>query len=237
MRNDGATGEQANVGGSVEHVWGTSLRDVLTGNGQANILEGFGGPDTINGLDGNDTLFAGASNNGVSGGTGNDVIEARNGEIDNIDCGENSNDSDTANRDTTENNIAGCERGTVGVLTLAPKTLHAKAGETAQLKLSWRHPKAWKQLNTIALRLTQNHLPVGEIAIDPRRERITADGGVSLVRRTTRLARDGKTVATRLALRLDRSLAGQTLRAEVEASDRRGRRQLERDAGTIRVAQ
>jgi hypothetical protein len=37
-------------------------------------------------------------------------------------------------------------------------------------------------------------------------------------------------------MRLDPSLAGQTLKAEVEGTDRRGARQLERDAGTIRVA-
>ncbi len=38
------------------------------------------------------------------------------------------------------------------------------------------------------------------------------------------------------ALRLDEALAGQTLKVEVEATDRRGRRQLERNAGTIRIA-
>jgi hypothetical protein len=43
-------------------------------------------------------------------------------------------------------------------------------------------------------------------------------------------------VTARLAIRLDESLAGQTLKAEVEATDTRGRRQLERDAGTVRVA-
>jgi hypothetical protein len=51
-----------------------------------------------------------------------------------------------------------------------------------------------------------------------------------------RLTRKGKTVAARLAVRLDDSLAGQQLTAEVEATDTRGRRQLERDAGTVRVA-
>jgi hypothetical protein len=79
-------------------------------------------------------------------------------------------------------------------------------------------------------------MPVGEITIRPRSERITDDGAVKLVRRATRLTRKGKTVAARLALRLDDSLAGQTLRADVEATDRRGRRQLERDAAPVRVA-
>jgi len=52
----------------------------------------------------------------------------------------------------------------------------------------------------------------------------------------SRLVRKGTTVNARLALQLDRSLAGQTLDVDVEATDRRGRRQLERDAGRIRVA-
>jgi hypothetical protein len=51
-----------------------------------------------------------------------------------------------------------------------------------------------------------------------------------------RLSRKGKTVSARLALRLARSLAGRRLRVEVKATDRRGRRQLERDAATVRVA-
>ena len=38
------------------------------------------------------------------------------------------------------------------------------------------------------------------------------------------------------AVRLDESLAGKKLTLEVEATDTRGARQLERDAGTIRVA-
>jgi hypothetical protein len=59
---------------------------------------------------------------------------------------------------------------------------------------------------------------------------------VKLVRKASRLSHKGKTVTARLAIRLDESLAGQTLTAEVEATDTRGRRQLERNAATIRVA-
>jgi hypothetical protein len=39
-----------------------------------------------------------------------------------------------------------------------------------------------------------------------------------------------------LALRLDPALAGERLGLEIEAADRRGRRQVERAAGSIRVA-
>ena len=114
--------------------------------------------------------------------------------------------------------------------------MRAAAGETVRLRLSWRHPKAWRRLSRIELRLTQGALPAGRVTIRPRSERIDAGGALQLDRDATRLTREGKTVTVRLALRLDRSLAGQRLRVEVEAADRRGARQLERDAGTIRVA-
>jgi RTX calcium-binding nonapeptide repeat (4 copies) len=232
--DDGAAGENDDVRTSVEHIWGTNFGDTLTGNGSANTIEGFGGLDTISGLAGNDTLAAGAGNNAVLGGTGNDVIEARNGAIDNINCGEHNNDSDTANRDTNENSVVDCERGTVGVLRLTPASVRAKAGETARLKLSWRHPKAWKQLKKIELRLTQDGITIGELTIRPNRDRIADDGAIRVKR--SRILTRGKTVTAHLALRLDQSLAGQTLKAEVEATEAGGRRQLERDAGTVRIA-
>jgi Ca2+-binding RTX toxin-like protein len=224
---------------SVEHVSGTNFNDVLSGNSLANTLDGHvghAGQDVLSDLGGNDTLLAGAGNNGLQGGTGNDVIEARNDAIDNIDCGENSNDADTANRDADENRVVDCERGTVGTLRLTPAAIDAEAGELARVRLSWRHPQAWRKLRKVELRLTRDGAPVGEVTIRPRAERITADGAVQLVRKRTRLTRKGKAVTARLALRLDESLAGQTLKAEVEATDTRGRRQLKRDAATVRVA-
>jgi Ca2+-binding RTX toxin-like protein len=222
------------VGGSVEDIGGTNFRDVLAGGSPANTIDGFGGPDTITGGLGDDTLSAGAANNGIVAGPGNDVIFARNGQIDNIDCGDN---TDTADRDTDENRVVGCERGQVGLLRLTPKAVAAQAGQITRLRLSWRHPRAWRQLRKVELRLvTQDGQSMGEVTIRPRGGRITADGAVQLVRKQSRLTRKGKTVSARLAPRLDDSLAGQALRVEVEATDRQGRRQLERNAGTVRVA-
>ena len=63
-----------------------------------------------------------------------------------------------------------------------------------------------------------------------------ADGAVGCAQADPDSTHEGKTVIARLALRLDESLAGQTLTAEVEATEAGGRRQLERDAGTVRVA-
>jgi hypothetical protein len=51
----------------------------------------------------------------------------------------------------------------------------------------------------------------------------------------TRLVRRGRRVDARLALRLDRALTGPPLRVEVAAVDVRGRRQVERAAGALRV--
>ncbi len=57
-----------------------------------------------------------------------------------------------------------------------------------------------------------------------------------LVRRASRMERRGRTARARLALRLDPSLAGRRLDLDVEATDRDGVRQVERAAGTLRVA-
>ena len=46
----------------------------------------------------------------------------------------------------------------------------------------------------------------------------------------------GKTVTADLALRLPDTLAGKTLRLDVEASDRKGNSQLEPDAGMLAVS-
>jgi RTX calcium-binding nonapeptide repeat (4 copies) len=241
IANDGQTGERDDVRPNVENVTGSpnGFGDVLVGNGLANDLQGFGGNDNLIGGGGNDTLSGGSGNNRLAGEAGNDIINARNGELDNIDCGEDRDgaDRDTANRDSAENQVAGCESGTVGVLRLTPTTVRAEAGKVARMQLSWRHPAGWRKLRTIELQLlAADGAPVGEITIRPRAQRTTDDGAVRLVRRASRLTRKGKTVTARLALRLDESLADQKLTAEVEAVDVRGRRQHERDAGTVRVA-
>ena len=104
------------------------------------------------------------------------------------------------------------------------------------MRLSWRHPAGWKRLGKIQVRLSSNGAPVGTITIQPRAERVSAAGEVTLARRATRLAHKGKTVTAHLSVRLGESLAGQKLTAEVEATDTRGHRQIERGAGIVKVA-
>jgi hypothetical protein len=207
---------------------------VLIGNGGDDALVGNGGNDRVNGGNGGDFL---------SGGADNDVVESVDNAPDTIRCGtgttaapSSTTDQDTLTRDLQDVDATGCEVvNSVGVLALAPKGLTAKAGETARLRLSWTHPESWKRLRTIKLRLRAGEKIVGVIAIRPRADRID-DGGAVKVLPKSRLSRAGGKVTARLALRIDRDLAGRRLHADVEATDVRGRKQVERDAGAIRVA-
>jgi len=231
--NDGEAGEADNVRSNVENVFGGSGADTLSSFSAFSRLEGRGSADRLNGGDGPDTLVGGPGGDSLEAGAGNDVVDARDGEPDFVDCG---TEADTLSRDTGEGTVKGCESVQVGVLRLTPEAVRTEAGKPARLVLSWRHPQSWRKLRTVALRVTQDGLPVGEVTINPRNGRMTDKGAVRLVRRASRIAHDGKTASARLAVRVDPSLAGRRLRLEVEATDVRGRRQLERNAGSIRVA-
>jgi hypothetical protein len=232
--DDGALGENDRVDPNINDVFGSQATDVITTNAGPNVIRGFGGDDTIRAGGGNDTLDGGTGGDTLHGEDGDDTLDTADNTADVIRCGIGVRD--VLNRDLQDVDPTGCETiNSVGTLALAPKALATEAGKTARLRLSWSHPQSWRKLRTVELRLTQNRVPVGEITIRPRAERITADGELKLVRKHTRLTRKGTTVTARLALRLDDSLAGRTLTADVQATDTRGRRQLERKAGSIRV--
>ncbi len=198
-------------------------------------FDGGPGIDTISGTNARDTLIGGPGTDRLNAFGGDDQLFSNDGEsVDTLFCGAG---FDRATTDADETTVRDCEtRTAVGTLRLAPARLQAEAGETAHVRLSWRHPQGWRKLRAIELRLTRAGEPAGEITIRPRGGRISDRGAVEVMRKRTRLTRKGKTVTARLALRLDESLAGQTLKAEVEATDTRGRRQLESDAATVRVA-
>jgi RTX calcium-binding nonapeptide repeat (4 copies) len=235
--NDGETGERDELVG-VHAVVGGNGDDTLFAASRPDgiTLDGGPGDDTVTGTTQRDRLTGGLDRDTLVGRDGSDTLTADEGDIDRVLCGGGL--ADVAFTDTAEEEISGCEtRKSVGTLRLTPKALHAEAGETTRLELNWRHPTAWKQLRTIELRLTRAGAPVGEVTIRPRGERISADGAVKLDRAATRLTTKGKLVRVRLALQLDQNLAGRTLKAEVEATDKRGQRQLERGAGTVRIAE
>ncbi|MCC7414062.1 MAG: matrixin family metalloprotease [Gammaproteobacteria bacterium] len=58
----------------LEHVTGSPVRDVITGNRLANRLQGMGGVDTLSGEAGNDRLDGGAGADTLRGGAGNDTL-------------------------------------------------------------------------------------------------------------------------------------------------------------------
>jgi hypothetical protein len=229
--NDGESGELDNVRSNVEDVMGGHVGDSISSLGAFSSLDGGPGSgiDILDGGSGPDTLSGRGGTDSLSGGSGNDVILAQDGLPDNVDCG---SETDTADRDTRENRVSGCEQGEVGVLELAPKRIDAAAGKRATLALTWRHPDGWRRLRSVTLRLTRRGGQVGEVTIRPGSKRV--DPGS--VARVTRLVRQGKTVSARVALKIDSSMSGQKLGLDVEATETRGRRQLERDAGTVRVA-
>jgi Ca2+-binding RTX toxin-like protein len=198
-------------------------------------FNGGAGDDTITGTAQNDLLSGGPGIDSLFGDNGADRLFTDDGFVDHVICGDGL--GDVARTDTAELEITGCETiEKVGTLSLAPKALTAAAGETARLRLSWTHPESWRKLRTITLKLRTHESVVGRVAIRPRRERIADAGAVEVVGKRSRLTAEGKTVTARLALRVPARLAGQTLAVDVEATNRRGGRQLERDAGTVRVA-
>jgi Ca2+-binding RTX toxin-like protein len=231
LANDGAAGEGDDVRGGVEELVGGRGRDTLEGPVNASItLVGGDGGDTLEGGSLGDTLIGDGGGDTFIANGGNDFVSANDGIGEQIGCGTGTDTADIDSNDVT----GSCETPRVGVLRLTPKALRADAGEVARVGLSWRHPKAWRQLTKIELRLTDRGAPVGEITIRPRSERVADDGAIRI--KQARIAGHGKTITAKLALRLDKSLADRTLKTEVEATDTRGARQLERDAGTVRVA-
>ena len=236
--DDGAAGERDEIQADSPsfNVKGGQAGDTIRaapGSLAHHSLHGNGGDDTIEGGDSGDFIEGGPGTDPfLLGNGGGDQIDADDDVGETVACG---GGIDFAQLDSLDGHSS-CENRRVGVLHLAPKTLRAQAGEAARLRLSWRHPRGWRRIESIKLRLMSGGVPAGEITIDPRNSEITSSGAIRLALRGTRLERDGKTVSVRLALRLNPSLAGQTLKAEVEATDRRGARQFERDAGTIRVA-
>ena len=87
------------------------------------------------------------------------------------------------------------------------------------------------------LRLSQGAEAVGTITVRPADASMRGAGAAKLLTGRSKLTHRGKTVTARLALRLNRSLAGQDLHVEVQATDRKGHTQLEHQAGVIRVAE
>jgi Ca2+-binding RTX toxin-like protein len=213
---------------------GDDFLEAIAGSTARVHLNGLAGNDTLRGGAGPDDILTGSGTRDfVFGQAGSDQIIVDDGGSDVIDCGAG---SDRVLRSVNEGSLRDCEAdGVLGKLSLSPENARAQAGEPVRMQLSWRHPRAWQKLRTISFRLRLEGAEVGELTIRPRARTIASDGAVTLARKAKLVAK-GRTVSVKLALNVDSSLAGKTLRAEVEATDNRGRRQVERRAGTVRVA-
>jgi hypothetical protein len=193
-------------------------------------------PLVLIGGQGRDILTGGAFAGGdvLIGGTENDVLNVQDaGSGDRVEGGDG---FDEALTDTGDSflSVEKVAQATMGRLRLAPATVHARTARPTPLKLSWTHPKRWSGLRRIVLNVHRGSSRVGRIALAPGTRRIRAKGAVKVAPGST-LTHQGKTVNARLGLMLDRSLAGGKLRVDVEATDRNGRRQLERDAAIVIV--
>ena len=120
-------------------------------------------------------------------------------------------------------------------MILTPRTVNARAAKSTRVSLGWRHPKDWKRLHSLELRASDGGETVGRITIDPARGRVSGDGALRPVHTDSKVSHHGKTVTAALAMRASKKLAGRTLRLSVQATDVRGRRQVEPLAGTLTV--
>lgn len=194
--------------------------DFLSGRGDFPVSRfgSAGRPLFLAGSLGNDTIVDGMSADTLVGGDGNDTLFSV--DIPQPDFLSGGPGFDTATIDELDevfdNSVEQLGSVSVGNLRLAPAVVHAKAGTVAHMKLSWTHPKSWKRLRKIEVRVYDAAELVQRIVVRPRHAE-----------------RHGKTVTARLALRPPKSLADHQLRVDVEATDRRGHRQLEPSAGLL----
>jgi len=86
---------------------GTGAKDRLRGTVGDDCLKGRGGADRLRGRAGNDRLKGGRGRDRLAGGDGNDVIRARRGSRDRIDCGKG---RDTVFADPRRDRWRGCEK-------------------------------------------------------------------------------------------------------------------------------
>ena len=116
VANDGASGERDQVRSNVENIFGGLGDDTLRSFGAFSRLDGGGGDDTLDGGSGPDILDGGPGLDTLNAGGGNDLVHARDGELDDVDCGTDTGgtDIDSATTDNTEQTLRNCETLNIG---------------------------------------------------------------------------------------------------------------------------
>jgi hemolysin type calcium-binding protein len=220
----------------------TAASDISLGGGDgADVLSGQGFDDFaearlplgFSGGSGDDHIFGGLGVDHFSGNAGNDTLVTADGQAELVSGGPDTDGDVRDGGDTLSSvEVSVVGSGTLGRARLSSKTVRARAGRTANLAVSWTHPQSWRRLKMINLKAFDGDEPVGNVYIGVR-GRVTGNGALGLA--SSRLTRHGRTARADLGLRLPRSLAGRTLRLDIEAADRDGRRQLVSGAGELRV--
>lgn len=233
LANDGEAFERDFIRSNVENIVGGAGDDRFFSGAANSRYEGGPGNDRLEGGAGNDTLTGGPGVDTLIGDTGQDSLSAQDGERDIVSCGA---DVDFASRDAIEAKVSGCESDQIGVLRLSDRSVTAKAGKRTSLGVSWTHPKAWKQLKSVELRVTDRGAALGSVTVDPASGEVRAKGAIKLGRGKVAVKRSGKTVTVTPQLRFSQDLIGRgELSVEVEATDRSGRRQPVAGAATLEV--
>jgi DNA-binding beta-propeller fold protein YncE len=128
----------------------------------------------------------------------------------------------------------------VGRARLTPRHGSVTAGRIARLKLVWTHPRKWRDLTGLELKLRSPRGLVGHVRADARTNRIRAvnSRGLQLIARRSSLhgsGPKGHRITLRVALLLPHTIGRKTLRIDALAQDRRGNRQSITKVGTLKI--
>jgi hypothetical protein len=220
----------------------------LQGGGGSDFLSGRGGfpasspgpattKVTMFGEDGDDTLVDGPLlGDQLQGAGGNDTLFSHDFQVPDHNFGGDGFDQATIDpRDFHGGDLEKITAVGVGRLKLTPAAVTADAGKPARVDLAWKHPKAWTQLRSLTLRASDAGDVVGKVTIHPASGRISDRGAITATS-SSKVAHRGKTVTATLDLRPSKKLTGRTLHLAVQATDARGRTQIEPLAGRLTVA-
>ena len=176
MADDGERGENDNVADDVEAVIGSEVDDTLFGDHNANSLDGGRGEDRIEADDGRDRPDDGRDR--LTAGTESDLVNAHDGNVDVVDCGDDKDLAIADRDDTVRNNCETVDR---------PGERQPIVGRYARVLREGEYRLRLPQADRF-FSLTQNlKIPIGS-TIDPR------DNDVRLV--TARNDGGGRQVAS-----------------------------------------
>jgi hypothetical protein len=207
-------------------------------------INGKGGPDFITG--GGPFFSATTMLLRLTGGPGDDHLVGGllGGDVLLGEGGDDSFTTDEGQRDDISNGGDGNDRAFIdspGDSAFSVETINGSIGKpvlthtalkhgTSTVNVAWTHPQAWKRLAKVELGAFLGTKRVGTVTMTPATGKIAAHGAVSLTN-DAMLAHEGKTVSTKLALKLAKSLDAGKLHLELSATDKEGHVQTDQFPG------